>query len=60
MVCKVTSQPVMLLNPHDKPARDNTSIFFQRCDEDMRERFQSASAGELLNSIKDKMVVAAF
>ncbi len=50
----------LLLNPHDKPARDNSSIFFQQCDEDMRERFQSASAGELLNSIKDKMVVAAF
>ncbi|EMB9094491.1 MULTISPECIES: phage tail protein [Escherichia] len=48
------------LDRYGKAKKIEFSISFQRCDEDMRERFQSASAGELLNSIKDKMVVAAF
>ncbi|HDS9868319.1 TPA: phage tail protein [Escherichia coli] len=48
------------LDRYGKAKKIEFSISFQRCDEDMRERFQSASAGELLNSIKDKMVEAAF
>ncbi|GDF62336.1 phage tail assembly protein [Escherichia coli] len=48
------------LDRYGKAKKIEFSISFQRCDEDMRERFQSASAGELLNALKDKMPVAAF
>ena len=48
------------LDRYGKAKKIEFSIIFQRCDEDMRERFQSASAGELLNTLKDKMATAAF
>ncbi|ECH9486280.1 oxidoreductase, partial [Salmonella enterica subsp. enterica] len=48
------------LDRYGKAKKIEFSISFQRCDEDMRERFQSASAGELLNTLKDKMATAAF
>ncbi|HDV8622221.1 TPA: phage tail protein, partial [Escherichia coli] len=46
------------LDRYGKAKKIEFSISFQRCDEDMRERFQSASAGELLNTLKDKMATA--
>ncbi|EFH8084040.1 TPA: phage tail protein [Escherichia coli] len=48
------------LDRYGKAKKIEFSISFQRCDEDMREKLQSASAGELLNTLKDKMAEAAF
>ncbi|EFH5804463.1 phage tail protein [Escherichia coli] len=42
------------LDRYGKAKKIEFSISFQRCDEDMREKLQSASAGELLNSMKSR------
>ncbi len=42
------------LDRYGKARKIEFSISLQRCDEDLRERLQSASAGEVLASLKDK------
>ena len=43
---------------YGKAKKIEFSISFQRCDEDLRERLQASSVGDLLSGLKDKSTSA--
>ncbi|HDT4824722.1 TPA: phage tail protein [Escherichia coli] len=46
------------LDRYGKAKKIEFSVSLQRCDEDLREKLQSASAGELLNLVRDRAASA--
>lgn len=46
------------LDRYGKAKKIEFSISFQRCDEDLRERLQASSVGDLLSGLKDKATTA--